>query len=30
MPMTLAAAIIPVTPFQQNCALIWDQDTKRG
>ena len=28
--MTLAAAIIPVTPFQQNCALIWDQDTKRG
>jgi hydroxyacylglutathione hydrolase len=28
--MTLAAAIIPVTPFQQNCALIWDQETKRG
>ena len=28
--MTLAAAIIPVTPFQQNSALIWDQDTKRG
>ncbi|MFN7307754.1 MAG: MBL fold metallo-hydrolase, partial [Acetobacteraceae bacterium] len=28
--MTLAAAIIPVTPFQQNCALIWDQDNKHG
>lgn len=28
--MSIAAAIIPVTPFQQNCALIWDQDTKRG
>ena len=28
--MTLAAAIIPVTPFQQNCSLIWDQETKRG
>lgn len=28
--MPLAAAIVPVTPFQQNCALLWDQDTKRG
>jgi glyoxylase-like metal-dependent hydrolase (beta-lactamase superfamily II) len=28
--MTLAAAILPVTPFQQNCTLIWDEDTKRG
>lgn len=28
--LTLTAAIIPVTPFQQNSALIWDQDTKRG
>jgi glyoxylase-like metal-dependent hydrolase (beta-lactamase superfamily II) len=28
--MSLAAAIIPVTPFQQNCALIWDQQTKHG
>ena len=28
--MTLAAAIIPVTPFQQNCTLIWDDETKDG
>ncbi|MES2710490.1 MAG: MBL fold metallo-hydrolase [Pseudomonadota bacterium] len=28
--MPLAAAIIPVTPFEQNCALVWDEDTKRG
>jgi glyoxylase-like metal-dependent hydrolase (beta-lactamase superfamily II) len=28
--MSLAAAILPVTPFQQNCTLIWDEDTKRG
>ena len=26
----LKAAIIPVTPFQQNCALIWDEATKVG
>ncbi|MFO1146944.1 MAG: MBL fold metallo-hydrolase [Alsobacter sp.] len=24
------AAIIPVTPFQQNCSLVWDDDTKVG
>lgn len=24
----LKAAIIPVTPFQQNCTLIWDDETK--
>jgi hydroxyacylglutathione hydrolase len=24
------AAIIPVTPFQQNCTLLWDDDTKFG
>ncbi|HEY0438977.1 MAG TPA: MBL fold metallo-hydrolase [Xanthobacteraceae bacterium] len=24
------AAIIPVTLFQQNCTLIWDEATKRG
>lgn len=24
----LKAAIIPVTPFQQNCTLIWDEATK--
>jgi hydroxyacylglutathione hydrolase len=28
--MPLRAAIIPVTPFQQNCSLIWDDATKRG
>ncbi|MBR0663567.1 MBL fold metallo-hydrolase [Roseomonas hellenica] len=28
--MPLAAAIIPVTPFQQNCALVWDEESKRG
>jgi glyoxylase-like metal-dependent hydrolase (beta-lactamase superfamily II) len=28
--MSLAAAILPVTPFQQNCTLIWDEETKRG
>ena len=22
--------IIPVTPFQQNCSLIWDEDSLRG
>jgi len=26
----LKAAIIPVTPFQQNCTLLWDEDTKVG
>jgi glyoxylase-like metal-dependent hydrolase (beta-lactamase superfamily II) len=26
----LKAAIIPVTPFQQNCTLIWDHETKVG
>lgn len=24
----LQVAIVPVTPFQQNCALIWDEATK--
>ena len=24
------AAIVPVTLFQQNCTLLWDDDTKRG
>jgi hydroxyacylglutathione hydrolase len=28
--MSLAAAIIPVTPFQQNCILICDDATKEG
>jgi glyoxylase-like metal-dependent hydrolase (beta-lactamase superfamily II) len=22
--------IVPVTPFQQNCAVLWDEATKRG
>jgi len=26
----LQIAIIPVTPFQQNCTLIWDDDSKKG
>ena len=28
--MSLQVTIIPVTPFQQNCALIWDTETLRG
>lgn len=23
-------AIVPVTPFQQNCAILYDEDSKRG
>ena len=26
----LRAAIVPVTPFQQNCTLIWDPETMTG
>jgi hydroxyacylglutathione hydrolase len=26
----LNAAIVPVTPFQQNCTLIWDPSTTQG
>ncbi len=26
----LQAVIIPVTPFQQNCALLFDSETKKG
>ena len=26
----LRGAIIPVTPFQQNCTLLWDDDTRRA
>lgn len=22
--------ILPVTPFQQNCTLVWDADTGKG
>ena len=28
--MSLKAAIIPVTPFQQNCTLLFDEQTKVG
>jgi glyoxylase-like metal-dependent hydrolase (beta-lactamase superfamily II) len=28
--MALKAAIIPVTPFQQNCALVWDDAMRRA
>jgi glyoxylase-like metal-dependent hydrolase (beta-lactamase superfamily II) len=24
------ALIVPVTPFQQNCCLLWQEETKRG
>lgn len=24
------AAIVPVTPFEQNCSLIWNEETKAG
>ena len=27
---TLKAMIVPVTPFQQNCAILWDEESKRG
>ena len=30
MTGTLRAGIIPVTPFQQNCTLVWDDATKVG
>jgi glyoxylase-like metal-dependent hydrolase (beta-lactamase superfamily II) len=26
----LKAAIVPVTPFEQNCAILWDEATRRG
>ena len=26
----LKAAIVPVTPFQQNCAILWQEPDKRG
>lgn len=28
--MTLNAAIIPVTPLQQNCTLLWCEETLKG
>jgi glyoxylase-like metal-dependent hydrolase (beta-lactamase superfamily II) len=26
----LKAAIVPVTPFQQNCAILWQEPSRRG
>src|ERR1700712_2974614 len=26
----LRGAIVPVTPFQQNCAILWDEASKVG
>lgn len=26
----LKAAILPVTPFQQNCTILWDEESKRA
>lgn len=26
----LQAGIIPVTPFQQNCTILFDEETKQG
>lgn len=26
----MRAAIIPVTPFEQNCSLLWCEETRRG
>ena len=28
--MALKAAILPVTPFQQNCTLLWNDETMHG
>jgi glyoxylase-like metal-dependent hydrolase (beta-lactamase superfamily II) len=28
--MALKAAVIPVTPFQQNCAVLWEETTGQG
>ena len=28
--MSLKAAIVPVTPFMQNCTLLWDETTNIG
>lgn len=30
MPATLKCEIIPVTPFEQNCSLVWDPTTMLG
>ena len=28
--MTLRATVVPVTPFQQNCSIIWSAETLEG
>jgi glyoxylase-like metal-dependent hydrolase (beta-lactamase superfamily II) len=28
--MSLKVAILPVTPFQQNCTLLWNEETMHG
>ena len=28
--MTFRVAVVPVTPFQQNCAILFDDETKEG
>ncbi len=28
--LTLKAAIVPVTPLEQNCSLVWNEATKKG
>ncbi len=28
--VSLSVAILPVTPLQQNCTLLWDEDTKNA
>ncbi len=28
--MALKAAVVPVTPFQQNCTILWDDETLKG
>ena len=28
--MALRGAVVPGTPFQQNCAILWEEDTMRG
>ena len=29
-PPALCVAVVPVTPFQQNCSVLWDTATMRG
>jgi hydroxyacylglutathione hydrolase len=29
-PARLRGAIVPVTPFQQNCAILWDDETRQA